>query len=268
MIIFLNQMLLKSINWNNPINDDEPFNNINLVNNQISLDLNDNSSGTSVTIPTCDLQHNTLVNAPCTIVDVPPNHSSPLDTIFTSNCPKVISRISFVIMFHPQQIFHWKPLLPNKSKCLLRVFLTNVIENQELKSFYQAMKSIEWHDAMAKEIQILESNNTWSLCSLLEGKSPIGCKRVYNIKYQADDSIERYKSPLVAQGYIQIEGIDYYDTFALVENLVNVYLLSIVAIKNWSMHQLGVNNVFSKVISMKKYIWSSFDLKFSASWTH
>ena len=73
--------------------------------------------------------------------------------------------------------------------CLLNLsfshqaFLTNIIENQEPKSFSQAMKSIEWCDAMAKEIQTLESNNTWSLCSLAEGKSPISCKWVYKIKY-------------------------------------------------------------------------------------
>lgn len=68
------------------------------------------------------------------------------------------------------RVFHW-------------AFLINIIENQGPKSFSQAMKSIEWCDAMAKEIQTLESNNTWSLCSLAEGKSPISCKWVYKIKY-------------------------------------------------------------------------------------
>lgn len=41
-----------------------------LVNNQISPNLNDDSSGTSVIIPTFDLQYDTLVNAPSTTTDV------------------------------------------------------------------------------------------------------------------------------------------------------------------------------------------------------
>nr|KYP38661.1 Retrovirus-related Pol polyprotein from transposon TNT 1-94 [Cajanus cajan] len=126
-----------------------------------------------------------------------------------------------------------------------QAFLTNIIDNQEPKSFSQAMKSAEWREAMAKEIQALESNNTWSLCPLPQGKSSIGCKWVYKIKYRSDGSIERYKARLVAKGYAQIEGIDYHDTFAPVAKLVIVrLLLSIAAIKNWSLHQLDVNNDF------------------------
>lgn len=126
-----------------------------------------------------------------------------------------------------------------------RVFLTNVIKTQEPRSYSQAIKSIEWRDAMATEIRALESNKTWSLCQLPNGKSPIGCKWVFKIKYRSDGSIERYKARLVAKGYTQVEGIDYHDTFAPVAKLVTVrLLLSIAAIKNWSLHQLDVNNAF------------------------
>ena len=107
------------------------------------------------------------------------------------------------------------------------------------------MKSAEWRDAMAKEIHALKSNKTWSLCSLPKGKSLIGCKWVYKIKYRSDGSIERYKARLVAKGYTQVEGIDYHDTFAPVAKLVTVrLLLSIATIKNWSLHQLDVDNAF------------------------
>ena len=120
-----------------------------------------------------------------------------------------------------------------------------MIENQEPRPYSKAMKSAEWRDAMAKEIQALESNNSWSLCSLPKGKSPIGCKWVYKIKYRSDGYIEKYKARLVVKGYTQVEGIDYHNTFTPVAKLVTVHLLlSIAAIQNWSLHQLDVNNAF------------------------
>ena len=44
-----------------------------------------------------------------------------------------------------------------------RAFLLKIMEDQESRSYSQATKSVKWCDAMAKEIQALESNNTWSL---------------------------------------------------------------------------------------------------------
>ena len=69
----------------------------------------------------------------------------------------------------------------------------SVISNKEPCSYSQAMKSVEWRDAMAKEIKALELNKTWSLCPLPEGKSAIGCKWVYKIKYHLDGSMKDIK---------------------------------------------------------------------------
>ena len=54
---------------------------------------------------------------------------------------------------------------------------------------------------MDKEIEALEVNNTWTLVHLPPGKTAIGCKCVYRIKYLPDGSIERYKAHLVAKGF-------------------------------------------------------------------
>lgn len=110
---------------------------------------------------------------------------------------------------------------------------------------------------MAKVVQALESNNTWNVCPLLEGKLAIGCKWIYKIKCHSDGTSERYKARLVSKDYTQVQGIDYHDTFALVAKLVTVWLLlSIVAIKNWQSHKLDVNNASFKKISMNKLIWN------------
>ena len=54
---------------------------------------------------------------------------------------------------------------------------------------------------MDKEIQALEKTGTWILTPLPTGKTPIGCKWVYKVKLNFDDSIERYKARLVPKGY-------------------------------------------------------------------
>lgn len=49
---------------------------------------------------------------------------------------------------------------------------------------------------MKKEIHALESNGTWILEDLPEGKHAIDSKSVYKIKYKPKGEIERYKARL------------------------------------------------------------------------
>jgi hypothetical protein len=109
---------------------------------------------------------------------------------------------------------------------------------------------------MQSEIDALCENRTWSLVSPPPGKKPIGCRWVFKIKRKSDGSIERYKARLVAKGYTQVEGVDYFDTFAPVAKLVTVrVILSVAAAKNWPLHQLDVNNAFLYTeIYMKMFI--------------
>ena len=67
---------------------------------------------------------------------------------------------------------------------------------------------------MEIELKALESNKTWSICSLLLGKHPVACKWVYKTKFKADGTVERHKARLVAKGFTQQEGIDFLDTFS------------------------------------------------------
>ncbi|KAL5749307.1 hypothetical protein ACOSP7_023910 [Xanthoceras sorbifolium] len=98
---------------------------------------------------------------------------------------------------------------------------------------------------MNVELQALESNGTWSICSLPLGKHPVGYKWVYKMKHRADGTVERHKARLVAKGFTQQEGIDYIDTFSPVAKLVTVkVLLSLTAIYGWSLTQLDVTNAF------------------------
>lgn len=71
-----------------------------------------------------------------------------------------------------------------------------------------------WTAAMQEELQSLEQNNTLSLVPKESTMNVIGSKWVFGIKYNADGSVERFKPRLVAKGFKQEKGIDYFETFS------------------------------------------------------
>lgn len=75
---------------------------------------------------------------------------------------------------------------------------------------------------MQYEIKALETNDIWILIKLLVGKKAIASKWIFRIKYNVEETVNRYKVRLVAKGYGQLSGIDYHDSFSLVINGNNI----------------------------------------------
>jgi len=74
---------------------------------------------------------------------------------------------------------------------------------------------------MKSELTALGASETWSIVDLPPSKIPIGCKWVYKVKFNDDGTIEHHTARLVAKGYTQMEGVDYFDTFSLEQLDVN-----------------------------------------------
>ncbi|GKE45732.1 ribonuclease H-like domain-containing protein [Tanacetum coccineum] len=68
---------------------------------------------------------------------------------------------------------------------------------------------------------------------------------LYKQKYNADESLNRYKARLVANGHSQQQGIDYDETFSPVVKPSTIRtVLSLAVSRQWPIHQLDVKNAF------------------------
>jgi len=71
-----------------------------------------------------------------------------------------------------------------------------------------------WREVIDAELTNLFSYNVWTFEPLPDGRREIGCKWVFKVKYDEAGRIEKFKARLVAQGFSQIRGIDFEETFA------------------------------------------------------
>ena len=109
----------------------------------------------------------------------------------------------------------------------------------------EALSHHGWRSAMVEEMQALDDNGTWNLVQLPIGKKAICCHWLFAVKINPDGSIARLKTRLVAKGYAQTYGVDYFDTFSPVAKMTSVWLfISLVATYHWALHQLDIKNVF------------------------
>nr|GEW63272.1 zinc finger, CCHC-type [Tanacetum cinerariifolium] len=94
--------------------------------------------------------------------------------------------------------------------------------------------------AIDDEIGSIMENNTWVLSNL-----PHGCKWIFKRMMKVNGTIDKFKARLVIQGFRQKEGIDYFDTYALVAHITTIrLLLALAAIHNLVIHQMDVKTAF------------------------
>jgi len=120
----------------------------------------------------------------------------------------------------------------------------------------------EWWKAMHEEINMLKERGTWIAEDLPEGRKAIGCRWTYVIKTGPQGEILCYKARLVAQGFSQIPGINFSDTFLPTVHLDSLQaILHLAVAHGWAWGQDDVTGAFlhsdigkDEVIYMKQPI--------------
>ncbi|KAL0294910.1 UNVERIFIED_CONTAM: hypothetical protein Sradi_6860400 [Sesamum radiatum] len=61
-------------------------------------------------------------------------------------------------------------------------------------------------------MDLMGSNQVWTLIDPPKGPRPVGCKWVYKCKFRDDGEVMAFKARLVAKGYIQRLGVNFEET--------------------------------------------------------
>ena len=116
-----------------------------------------------------------------------------------------------------------------------------------IEEAYSSLDADLWKEAVWSEMDSVMSNGTWEIVDRPYGCKPIGCKWVFRKKLRPDGTIERYKAKLVAKGYTQKEGDDFFDTYSPVARLTTIRVLFFLAASyGLSVHQMDVKTAFLK----------------------
>jgi hypothetical protein len=116
---------------------------------------------------------------------------------------------------------------------------------EEPSSTKEALKIEEWRLTMLEEMASIEENKTWTLVNLPQGHHTIGLKWVFKLKCDEDGVIVKQKVRLVVKGYVQQQGIDFDEVFALVVGMESVCLVLAMATHHgWPVHQMDVKSSF------------------------
>ena len=102
-----------------------------------------------------------------------------------------------------------------------------------------------WERAIEEELATLKAAGTWRLEEAPPGANIIGSKWVFKAKKDAAGNVARYKARLVTQGFSQIGGVDYDDTYAPVAKLGSSR--AIIAMANrlrFELHQIDIKGAY------------------------
>jgi hypothetical protein len=114
----------------------------------------------------------------------------------------------------------------------------------EPKRVDEALVDLDWVISMQEELNNFTRNEVWELVERPKNHNVIGTW-VFQNKENEDGIVVKNKSRLVAQGYTQVEGLDFDETFAPVARLEAIrILLPYACSRNIKLYPMDVKSAF------------------------
>ncbi|KAL5594731.1 hypothetical protein BROUX41_000556 [Berkeleyomyces rouxiae] len=126
------------------------------------------------------------------------------------------------------------------------------VEVPQPKNYWEAVNDSKWGpfwvEANERELTQLIANCTWDVVPHPGKNSNILTSTwAYKTKHNPDHTIALFKSRLCAHGFKQLEGIDFFETFAPTVNMATLrFCLSLVAQTGLECQHFDINNAFTE----------------------
>jgi len=103
-----------------------------------------------------------------------------------------------------------------------------------------------WKQAIKEEVAAHKNLGTWSKIKVNNQKhKAIETRFVFDIKHDAEGKMTRYEVRLVAQGFNQVPGRDFDETWAPVPSAATTQaLFAVAAATGWEVHHVDVKTAF------------------------
>ena len=138
----------------------------------------------------------------------------------------------------------YNDLLPG-DRLALGLAVTDDLSHMTYKTAMNSPESKEWDASMKEELQSLKEQQVSTVVPLPPDVKPLTCRWLFKVKYDKNNKPIRYKSRVVAQGYKQVAGVDFDETYAPVARLQSIrMLLSIAAHHDLELKQLDFKTAF------------------------
>ena len=132
-----------------------------------------------------------------------------------------------------------------RSKALNVITHSCYLSQVEPKKVHEALEDDDWINFMHEELHQFIQNDVWELVPRPKDVNVIGTKWIFKNKSDEHGIVIRNKSRLVAQGYTQVEVMDFDETFAPIARLESIrILLAIACHLNFKLYQMDVKSSF------------------------
>src|SRR6266850_190177 len=180
-----------------------------------------------------------------TINETPSNalQQSPVPTAIAS-CPKHNTRAPVKDDDTRYSVMSYGPC----SRTTEHASVAHADVSKDPKTYVEAMarsNATEWEMACDDEKCSFNMMGIYEVVPRPKGRKVIGSKWVFCIKRGPDGTIQKYKARIVMQGFTQVEGIDYDETFAPIAKLSFLRAILAIAMElNLEVHQMDVKSVY------------------------